>query len=159
SMMKNISSATSTMDGLGDSAFSTEKDIKEAIANSKKYFNELKSKVKENEKELRLLEDAFNDAAPGQSKVAAHKAFDQQRKKVEQLREALKGAEVDIKDLTGQLDQFAQRKDSWENFSTGLNQSIELVQKGIASLNFAAEIKELETNVQRMTGLTGSALD
>ena len=64
-----------------------------------------------------------------------------------------------MKDINKQLDQFKTKKKSWTNFNTGVNQSIELINRATTALRFASDVKNLSVEVQRLTDLTNQGLD
>lgn len=50
-------------------------------------------------------------------------------------------------------------KKNWTDIAIGFNQSLELVNKFSDAFSFTAEIKKVETDIKRFTGLVGSELD
>lgn len=156
---KNASSLTDAIDSVTDSVKFTEKESKQALTNAQQYYKDTENKVKELEKELKLLEKAYEKATPGTNKLRAQEAFEKQKQKVEQYREALQGAEQDVEDLTREVDKFHKKQANWQSTLTGINQGVELLQKASDSMNFAVSIKEYTVDVQRMTDLQGDALD
>lgn len=64
--------------------------------------------------------------------------------------------EKKLKDLEGLPKNTEQ---NWAEMATGVNQSLELVDKLVGSLDFADEYRKLETEVKRFTGMHGDELD
>ncbi|WP_173003037.1 phage tail tape measure protein [Chitinophaga sp. SYP-B3965] len=73
--------------------------------------------------------------------------------------------ERQIQDVTRELQELerapdpARTRQNWSAIMLAANQTWELTQKVMESFDFASEIKNLESNVARYTGLTGEALD
>lgn len=158
-MMKSINDATGSVNDLNERIKYTEKEAQEALINTKSHFNDLKSKIKENEAELKKLEKAYEEAAPGRNKAEALAALEAQKKKVEELNAELVETEEDLKDINEQLDAFKSKDQNWNAMITGANQFAEIIGRVSESLSFSVEIQNLTTEVQRMTDLTGEALD
>ena len=137
----------------------SENDIKEAIVREKEYFTELTREIKSQEEELKKLKKVFDGATPGHPKVAAQKAFEEQRKSVGQLRKGLEETEVTLQDLNKRLVETQKNALKWTEVATGINQGIELIQKATNGLKFSVDVANLTRDVQRMTDLTGRALD
>ena len=157
-MVKNIMGASNAVDDLTGKVRFTEKEAKEALANTQKHYKSLEQQIKENTKELTRLEKAYEKASPGKNKAVALSALEAQKAKVNQLNGKLKETEADLKDINAQIDAFAKRKESWTAVATRINQTSEIISKVSDSLSFATEIKQLENNLRRMTGLSGDAL-
>lgn len=157
-VMKSVNKMTSGLEDVSDAVKLSEKDTRTALSKSKEYYKDLEKSIKDVEKELKDLEKAKkSDSWTEQQKANA--AYDKAKVKVENYREALQGAEKDVKDLTDQVDKFDQKAQKWTDLATGINQGIELIQKATDSLDFNVDVQNLTTEVQRMTDLTGNALD
>ncbi|WP_220764306.1 phage tail tape measure protein [Flavobacterium sp. UMI-01] len=157
-VMKSVNQMTSGLDDVSEAVKLSEKDTRIALTKSKEYYKDLEKSIKEVENELKDLEKAKkSDSWAEQQK--ANTAYEQAKIKVEKYRQALQGAEDDVKDLTNQVDKFDQKAQKWTDLATGINQGIELIQKATDSLDFNVDVQNLTTQVQRMTDLTGDALD
>jgi|GEM_PF-3296609 len=156
---KSATSLSDAMDDVTSSITRTEKEAKEALGKAQEHFKDTKTSVKKLEDELQKLEQAYEKATPGQEKLKAQEAYEKAKQKVEQYRVSLHGAEQDVISLTGAVEKFTQKQARWQDTITGINQGIELMQKANDSMSFAADIKDYSTEVQRLTGLQGEALD
>ncbi|GGA84682.1 phage tail tape measure protein [Flavobacterium palustre] len=157
-VMRSVKEMTSGLDGVSDAVKLSEKDTRIALTKSKQYYKDLEGSIKEVEKELKDLEKAQkSDSWTEQQKAAV--AYDKAKQKLENYRKALQGAEEDVKDLTDQVDKFDQKAQKWTDLATGINQGVELIQKATDSLDFSVDVQNLTNEVQRMTDLTGDALD
>lgn len=157
-VMKSVTKMTSGLNDVSDTVKLTEKDTRIALTKSKEYYKDLEKSIQDVEKELKDLEKAKkSDSWTEQQKANA--AYDQAKVKVEKYRKALQGAEEDVKDLTDQVDKFDEKAAKWTDLATGINQGIELIQKATDSLDFSVDVQNLTVEVQRMTDLTGDALD
>src|SRR5690606_12586411 len=130
----------------------SEKDTKIALAKSKEYYKNLQKSINEVEKELKNLE-RVKKSGNWSEQMKASQAFDKGKKRLDRLREALQGADEDVKDLTSQVDKFNQKSQKWTDLATGINQGMELIQKATAGLDFSVDVANLTTEVQRMTDL------
>ena len=161
--MRNITRATAqqaeAVEDVQERVKLSEKDTREALANEQAHRKQVTEKIKEQEKAVKELEKAADKAAPGRRQAEAVQELSKAKVKLEELRETLKGTDDDIKQLTDDLGEFQQKAARWDQVATGINQFTELVDKVASSLDFAEEIQKTQTNIQRMTGLTGSALE
>lgn len=135
-----------------------EKETKEALGNAKDYYKDLQNSIKSTEKELKDLEKTKKSESWDEA-MKASKAYDVAKEKLERYRKALQGAEEDVKDLTEQTEKFEKKAKSWTELATGINQGIELMQKAADSLDFAIDVKKVETEIQRFTDASGDQLD
>lgn len=157
-VMKSVNKMTSGLEDVSDAVKLSEKDTRIALTKSKEYYKDLEKSIQDVEKELKDLEKAKkSDSWNEQQK--ANQAYEQAKVKVEKYRKALQGAEEDVKDLTDQVDKFDEKAAKWTDLATGINQGIELIQKATDSLDFSVDVQNLTVEVQRMTDLTGDALD
>jgi hypothetical protein len=157
-VMKSVNKMTLGLEDVSDAVKLSEKDTRVALTKSKEYYKDLEKSIKEVEKELKDLEKAKkSDSWTDQQ--AANAAYDQAKIKVEKYRKALQGADEDVKDLTDQVGKFDEKASKWTDLATGINQGIELIQKATSSLDFSVDVQNLTVQVQRMTDLTGDALD
>lgn len=157
-VIKSVEGMTESVDSMTESVRFNERETKEALDNSKKYYNELQSEIKEVEKELKQLEkQKKSDNWTEQMQASA--AFDKAKERLERLRKSLQGAEEDVNQLTDEVNRFNQNTAKWTDVATGINQGIELIQKATDSLDFSVDVANLTKEVQRMTDLTGDALD
>lgn len=156
---KSANSLSDAMDDVTSSVARTEKEAKEALENAQGYFNDTKKTVKQLEAELKDLEKAYQEAAPGHQQLQAQEAYEKAKAKVERYREALRGAEEDVDDLNDAVQRFDERTARWQDTIMGVNQGLELLQKANDSMSFAVDIANYTTEVQRLTQLGGDALD
>lgn len=157
-MMKSVKESSQSFTDMGTSALQSEKEIKKGITNAKDYISDLKTKIKENEAELRKLEKAYEEAAPGRRQQEAGRVFTEQKTRVERLREALKGGEEDLKDFNKQLENLKTNKQNWAEVAVQVNQVSDIISKVSRSLDFSVEYRQMKDDVRRMTDLSGKAL-
>ncbi len=110
---KSVDEITQAVEDVTDAVQFNERETKEALVNSKQYYNELKAKIKEAEKEVRELAKESKKAAPGEAGAEIEAKFEGAKRKVEKLRDALQGAEEDIKNLTQRSEEFARKQEQW----------------------------------------------
>lgn len=158
SATKSVTKATSFIDDMTDSVKFNAKESKEALTNAKKYYSDLKTQIQDTERELKDLSKA-QKSDNWKEAMEAGKAYDKASEKVKKLRIALDGAEKDIKDLTDESDKFAKSAKKWDDTFTGINQGVELMQKGVDGLSFTNDISTLRTEIQKMTDSSGASLD
>ena len=156
---KSVDEITQAVEDVTDAVQFNERETKEALVNSKQYYNELKAKIKEAEKEVRELAKESKKAAPGEAGAEIEAKFEGAKRKVEKLRDALQGAEEDIKHLTQRSEEFARKQEQWSNIATGINQTIEMVDRLANGFNFSTDIVTLRTDIQRLTDTSGKDLD
>lgn len=160
--MRNITRATNTqaeaVDNVQERVRLSEKSTKAALENEKKNRKDLLQEIKEQEKKLKELEKAQKNST-GAEWMRNKKEIERATAAVEQYREALAGADEDIQNLTSDLEDYANRSQKWSDVATGANQLGEMFEKVGDSLEFANEILTVQTDIQRMTGLGGEALD
>lgn len=157
-MVKNVGKGTDAVDEMSKSVKLNEKDTKIAVEKASGYYKDLEKSIKDTEKELKELEKA-KKAGDWTEQMEAAKAFEKAQQKLERLRKDLQGAEDDLKDLNVQAENFAKQSKSWTDLATGLNQADELIDKTAQSLDFTVQFHNLKTEIQRMTDLSGSALE
>ncbi|MDQ8012042.1 MAG: phage tail tape measure protein [Flavobacterium nitrogenifigens] len=157
-VMKAIGKMTDSLEEVSDTVKLSEKDTKIALQKSKEYYKELEKSIKEVEQELKELEKTKKSGSWTEQQKA-NAAYDKAKAKVENYRKALQGAEEDIKDLQDQVDKFKEKADKWTDLVTGINQGLELIGKATDALDFNVDVQNLTVEVQRMTDLTGDALD
>lgn len=158
SVITSVSKATDSVEDLTEKVKFSEKETREALGNSKQYYKELEGQIKQVEKELQDLEKIKKNG-DWQAQMEAAQAFEKATEKVVGLRKALQGAEADVKDLTTQVDVFEVQAQKWTDVATGINQGIELIQKATDGLDFTVDVQKLQTQVARMTDLSGKDLD
>lgn len=156
---ESVDDITNAVEEVTEAVHFNEKETKEALVNSKKYYDELADKVKEAEKEVAALGREAKKAAPGEAGEKVKQEFEQAKQKVERLRDALQGAEEDIEHLTERSKEFARTQENWANFSTGINQTIEMVDRLSGALDFSTDIVTLRKDIQRLTDASGKDLD
>lgn len=157
-VIKSVRNVDTGLNDVTKSVRFTEQETKDALTNAKKYYKDLETSINEVEKEIRALERT-KKSTNWKEQMEASKAFDKAKERLESLREAFQGAEADVKDLTKQVDKFNQKSQQWTDLATGINQGVEVIQKATDGLNFSVDVANLTTEVQRMTDLTGDALD
>ncbi len=156
--VKSITKSTDYIDDMTDAVKFNERETKQALSKAKKYYGDLERQIKDVEKELKDLDKAKKSDNWNEAMKAA-KAYEKAEQKVKRLREALQGAEADVKDLTEQSDKFARSSKKWTDVVTGINQATELMQKGVDGLSFTIDVEKFKTDAQRLTDLTDEALD
>ena len=156
--VKNVSQATTFIGNMTDAVKLNERETKEALNNAKNHYSDLKKQISDNAKELKELEKA-KQGDGWLEVVEAGRAFEKATQKAERLREAIKGAEKDVQELSGESDKFAKKAQKWSDVTTGINQATELMQKSVDGLNFTTDTSNLTTSVQRMTDLAGDDLE
>lgn len=158
-VMKTVSKMDTGLNDVTKTVRFTERETKEALTKSKQYYKDLQNSIDDVEKEVDQLDKAAKKAAPGRQQAKANAEYEKGVQRLNKLREALQGAEGDIRDLTKQADNFNTRTEKWTDLATGINQGVELIQKASDGLTFSVDVANLTTEVQRMTDLTGDALD
>lgn len=158
-VMKTVSKMDTGLNDVTKTVRFTERETKEALKNSKKHYKDLEASIDEVEKEVNQLEKAVKNSAPGKQMAKANAEYEKGVQRLNKLRTALNGAEKDINDLTKAADGFNQKSEKWTDLATGINQGVELIQKATDGLSFSVDVANLSTEVQRMTDLTGDALD
>lgn len=156
--VKSITKSTDYINDMTTATKFNEKETKEALNNSKKYYSDLEKQIKDVEKELKDLDKAKKSDNWAEAMKASN-AYEKAEKKVKNLREALKGAESDVKDLTEQAEEFTRKAKKWDEVFTGINQGVELMKKAVDGLSFTTDVNNLRTEVARMTNLAGKDLD
>ena len=157
-VMKSVSKMDMGLNEVTKTVRFSEKETKEALTNAKSHYKDLEKSINEVEKELKELE-RVKKSGDWAEQMEASKAFDKAKQRLDNLREALQGAETDVRDLTDEVDQFNKKSQKWTDMATGINQGLELIQKATDGLDFSVDVANLTTEVQRMTDLTGDALD
>lgn len=158
SIVKSVGKLTDSVDEMSDTVKLNEKDTREALTKSKKYYKELEGQIRDVEKELKDLEKVKKNGDWAEA-MEASKAFDKAKERIDRLRKALKGAEEDVDELSDAVKKFDEAAQKWTELATGINQGVELIQKATDGLEFTVDIANLTTQVERMTELTGDALD
>ncbi|WP_417366896.1 phage tail tape measure protein [Flavobacterium beibuense] len=157
-IMKSAKAMAADIMDVSDAVKLNEKDTRTALDNSKKYYKELEGSIKEVEGELKQLEKVKKSGS-WKEQMEAAQAYDKAQAKLDRYRKALQGAEDDIKDLNEEVKNFERNAQKWTDLATGINQGIELIQKAADGLEFTVDVANLTTDIQRMTDITGSALD
>lgn len=156
--MKSVSSATSMMDEMTEAVKLNERDTRKALENEQKHYKDLQRQIKDVEAEIKGLEKVKKDGDWLEAQQAA-KDLKNAEQKAERLRTALQGCEQDIRALSDRSDDFSRSAQNWTDITTGINQGVELIQKATDGLDFTVDVQRLTNDVQRMTELTGGALD
>lgn len=160
SVEKAVDSTTDAIDAMTDAVKFNEKETAEAVTNAKSHYDDLNGKLNQAKGEMLRLGKAAKAATGTAEQKQANEAYEVARQKVERLSVAVKEAKEDIDSLTESQDNFKQTaKTSWSEAITGANQGVELVQKAADKLDFAVHVAKLTTEIQRMTDVTGPALD
>lgn len=155
---KTISKSTSCIDDMTDAVKLNESETKQALTNAKKHYSDLEKQIRDTEKELKELEKVKKNGDWSEA-MEAGKAYEKATQKINRLREALKGAEQDVSQLSSESDRFARKAEKWSDVAIGINQATELMQKGVDGLSFTSDTSNLTTEVQRMTDLAGKDLE
>jgi hypothetical protein len=154
-----VKESTQVIDKNTDRVVFNEKQTKEALINSKKYYKDLQQQIKENAKEVKELQKAYDQTAPGTQKMDAAKPLLKSKNQLEELKKELKEAAQDIQMLETDLAKSVQKKQSWQGLMTGANQTMEIVQKVSGMMDFANPIMNTRTEIRRMTSAAGKELD
>ena len=157
-VQKQVKKMTEGIDAMTDTVRLNEKDTKKALENSRKHYKDLEGSIRDVEKELKELERVKKNGSWNEQ-MQAGVAYDNAKAKLDRYRKALQGADRDIEELTTDLGKFQQKNESWTDLATGINQGVELIQKAADGLDFSVEVQNLTTEIQRMTDVTGPALD
>lgn len=158
-IMATVKETTQVIDKNTDRVVFNEKQTKEALVNSKKYYKDLQQQVKENAKEVIELQKAYDKAAPGTRKMDAARPLLKSKKELEELRKELKEAASDIQMLETDLTKSMQKKQSWQGLMTGANQTMEVIQKVSGMLDFTNPIINTKNEIERMTSTSGKELE
>ncbi len=157
-IVNSVSGMTEAVEDMTETVRLNERETREALTKAKAHYKELEGQIKDVEKELKELERVKENGDWAEA-MEATRAFDRATQRVERLRTALHGAEGDVNELTDAVQEFNERSQQWTDVATGINQGIELIQKATDGLEFTVDIANLTNEVQRMTDLTGKALD
>ena len=158
SMMKTISSATSSFSEMGKASALTSTDIKANLNIAKESLKGLKEDLKLNEAKLKDLGKELKKTAPGMRKIEVQKAFKKQAEEVEFLKRRIAETTTEVKDFTDQLANVPKEGAKWAELAVRINQTSEVIKKVTNSLKFTVDYKEQEKEIQRLTDLTGDAL-
>lgn len=154
-----VSAMTGGVNAMTEAVRFTESETRQALNNSQTHYRDLQQQVARAETELASLERTARNAAPGRQQAQANREYQEGAERVSRLRTALQGAEHDIDDLTESARGFNRQSQSWSNMAMGINQGMELIERAANGLSGTVGVQELTTEVQRMTDLTGDALD
>lgn len=155
----SVTGGTKAIADMTEAVRFNESEAREALNNEKTNRQAIKQKIKEQEKAIKELEKTQKETAPGEQWAKGKKAIDSAKKKLEEYKQELKDSEEDIKDINSQLDEAKKKTSSWVDAAIGVNQFSELLSKVAGTLDFTTEINKTKDNLQRLTGLGGSALD
>src|SRR5690554_5144308 len=137
----------------------TEKKTKKALEEEEAFLRNTKKELSDKEKTLKDLEKAWKKAAPGRQWGKAKKAVEDQRKEVDKLRERLLTAGENVRTLKEDLESFARVKTNFTAIVVQVNQVSEIISKINRSLDFAVDVRNLRSEFERLTDLTGKDLD
>ncbi|QQV91583.1 tail tape measure protein [Winogradskyella phage Peternella_1] len=149
-----IKTVTSSLDGMDDTA-------KAAANQAIKSFNDLGSEIAQEQKKVDGLKkhlDSLGDSIDPLLKAQIDFDIKQAETKVRRYKEQLVEVQHELEEIeTGP--EPAKLKANWGAAVVIANQTVELVNKAISGLAFTTTIEDLRTNVQRMSGESGDALD
>jgi hypothetical protein len=157
--VNQMKSSVKGVKDIGEATKFTEKQTREALSDIQKHHKDLKADIRNNTSELKKLEQAYKKAKPGADFAQAKQVFEAQKQKVEQLNKKLQETEFEMKDINREMDVFKGKREHWSNVATGINQASELLTKFTDGLGATAQTNKLRTDIQRMTDLSGEALD
>jgi phage-related minor tail protein len=157
-VVRSVSGITESVEGMADSVTFSERDIKEALTNAKTHYKDLQKSVADLEREMKQLERVQNVGGFIEARQAAQ-AYAQAEIRMNGLREAMQGAEQDMRDLTEQSAAFERQSQDWASMFTGINQGLELADKAVGAMDFTSGIEDLKVSIQRMTDTSGEQLD
>lgn len=158
-IITHVKESTGVIDKNAERVILSEKQTKTALENTKKYYKDVQNQIKENAKEVERLQKEYDKAAPGNSRQAAFLALNKSKRQLEDMRKELKGASQDIKDLSGDLDNYKNKKQTFGGFMTGINQTMEVIEKVSSMFDFAQPIINTRTEIEHMTRAAGKDLD
>lgn len=136
----------------------TEKQIKESLSGAENNFKDLEKEIKKSEAALLKLQQRAAKAPPSEQEGYA-RSLEIQRKRLEKLRAKYDESKKTVKSFNDELGNLTKAKTNWTELATRINQTSEVLSKISGSFDFAVQTKKLTTNVQRMTDLSGDALD
>lgn len=158
--VKSTEDMEEAVDGVTAAVRLNERETEKAIENEKRNRDDLRKKIKQQEQTVKDLEKQLQSMAPGKEWAKQKRDIDAANRMLDSYSNRLEEADRDIRDLRDSLNDLDRdQKSTWENAITGVNQFTELAGKFTAALDFNKDIKNLEANLQRMTGATGDELD
>ncbi|GLB51704.1 hypothetical protein NBRC110019_07430 [Neptunitalea chrysea] len=158
-VVKSVSNMTKDVEEASEAVQFNEKETKEALTKAKKYYSDLAAQVKDAEKEIKDLAHAAKNASPGKEAAKANQEYEKAVERIGRLRKDLKGAEQDMNDLTEEAKKFTKEQQKWTDIATGINQTNEMIKKTSDGLNFSVDVATQTAAIERMTDLSGDALD
>ncbi|TWP31230.1 hypothetical protein ETU08_01755 [Apibacter muscae] len=161
-IMASVKECAQVVDKSNERIVMSEKQTQQALTNTKKHHKELEKQIKENEKQVKELEKAYEKAAPGTQKLNASKPLAESKRALQSLQEQLKETLEDAQTLEKDLENITNSKKSPTSLTgmmTGVNQTMEIIDKVSSMLDFTQPIVATRTEIERMTGISGKGLD
>lgn len=155
---KGVGSMGDAIDNVQERVKLSEKGTALALDRENKARKEVTDQIKKTERELKELEKQQKKLS-GEDWQKNEHAIKEAEAALKDYREELAGIEADLADLNQDMDAYNAKHQKWNDVATGANQLSEMFDKVASSLDFAAEINQTQTDLQRMTGMTGNSLE
>lgn len=159
SVMSQVTSTSDAVEDLTEAIVFNEQEAKEALENELAHRDDVRAKIKAQEKAIKELTDQQSNAAPGNAWVSFQKAISEANVVLDGFNKELKESEEDLKDINEQLEAAKNKTSNWVATAVGFNQVSELIGKVSSALDFTVAINKSQNNIQRMTGVSGDALE
>lgn len=160
--MRNVTKGADAMgdaiDNVQERVKLSEKGTKIALERESKARKEVQAQIKKTEKELKELEKQQKKQTGEEFQKTANE-IKRAQKNLEDYRKELEGIEKDLEDLSDDMDVYVSKHQKWNDIATGANQLSDMLDRVAGSLDFADEINQTQNSLQRMTGMTGNALE
>lgn len=158
-MMKSVKSATTSFSKMAETSKKSQEDIRVSIQESKNRITALNGQLKSAEKGLQQLGDILSKTAPGKAQEQLRAEFEEQEKKVNDLKNEIAKATVETEDFQKQLKETSQTgTTSSTELIVKFNQFNQLIRTIADNLKFTADYQDLKGEIQKLTDLTGAGL-
>lgn len=128
-----------------------------SLKEQEKQLNDYKKQLREEERQLKALETAQKKMT-GKEWQKQEFAIKKCKEEIGKYKNTIESIELDVADLTDEVKKFEAQQAKIANTAMMWNQASDMVKKFADSLDFAKEYKDVESNIQRMTGASGDAL-
>ena len=165
---QSVDDITQAVEDVTEAVQFNEKETKEALVNSKKYYDDVAQKIVTVEEKIERLTNAQEKIGTGSKKWNRYaKSIAEAKLKLDDLRDELQGAEEDVDHLTASAKKFSEEisqatvnsGNNWSMVATGINQTIDMVERLSNSMSFTTDIVTLRAEIQRLTDASGKDLD
>lgn len=129
-----------------------------SLKEQEKQLNDYKKQLREEERQLKALETAQKKMT-GKEWQKQEFAIKKCKEEIGKYKNTIESIELDVADLTDEVKKFEAQQAKIANTAMMWNQASDMVKKFADSLDFAKEYKDVESNIQRMTGASGDALE